>query len=496
MQGWGPAYYFGPDSSSYWNPVFRAFHHLSFSISEKRPWFYPVLMLITPFGPKGPAFTAALLQHAFGLLAVFPLAATVRMTMPRWRFWVVPITLTYALSPQMLYWEHVLISDSIFIALTLAILWAFCWFWHSRRWGVLALVFCLLFLATATRPVGRAIWLTMIPLSLLLPSASWRQKGIVCALFAGLYFPASRLTHVSQGNSLMFTSVFPLIRTDSPLHADIKAELAPSIHEARTDLWGYVSSDQKQTWTWLETDNAESIGPHYAALVANRKERAKVTSEIALEAMAHQPLTYLGMIGMKIYVIAGLNTRASYFQLRSYKKECLKFLFVSLQKLDPRFPQFLLRDSRATDKDGITAAVNDCLSDTAAQARVLPLLPWLTACTSLYNLTDQSAAPQNCFLLIFFLTGVCSLPFIPEKRNFLPIIGIGLGYLVLTLLVGRAVDRYRLPAEFLFIIMVYQGCDVIWNLARGLRSGMASNTGSAAADPLARAEANGPDVSA
>jgi hypothetical protein len=472
MRGWAQGYYYGPDSSTYWHPVFRFFHGQHFTISAKRPWLYPVLMLLAPLGPKSPAFTAALLQHAIGLAAVLPLGALVRMTMPRWKLWIIPATLVFALHPQLAWWEHVLISDSLFTALAVTVAWAFCRFWHGRAWGWLALALVLAFLSMAVRPVGRALWLGMLPLLLLVPGLDWKRRLAAVAAAALLYLPASAVTEVNQAGSLLFASVFPLIDTTHQPHIEIKQELAPHIIEARGSLWNYVANDQRETWAWLESGNAPNIGPNYTQLVADRDRAAHVKHVLARDALVHHPMAYLGMIAMKVYAVIGSNTKAAAsLDPKFYRFGQVKFLTTSLNKVDARFPSFLLGYPRATSGEGVAAAVDDELGGTGAQSCVLKAVPALTRVTSLYALPDNAMtvpAPRAAALLALFLAGICSLAFVRERRNFLPIVILGLAYLALTLVVGRAVERYRLPAEFFLIIMVFQGCDAVLRLARRL----------------------------
>src|SRR5450432_1625580 len=176
MQGWSGGFYYGPDSSTYWHPVLRFYSGEKFQISPKRPWLYPTLMLLSHWGPKSPAYTAALMQHVFGLAGIIPLAAVLRHLTSRWRWWVIPCTMIYAVHPQLLYWEHVLIADSVFTMVVLCGVWAFCWFWRSPKWSLLALAFSLFFSAMAVRPPGRALWLCALPLLLLIPKLTWKQR--------------------------------------------------------------------------------------------------------------------------------------------------------------------------------------------------------------------------------------------------------------------------------------------------------------------------------
>lgn len=467
MQGWGDGFYYGPDSQGYWQAVFKLFHGQTFHISSKRPWLYPTVMLLTNFGPKSPAFTAALLQHAAGLLAVLPLAAIMRRTILSWRWWIVPATVLFACHPQLLYWEHVLIADSLFTALTLVAVWCFCRFWEKGDARSLGFALGAIFLTMATRPVGRALWLGTIPLMLLLPKQPWKQRLKHAGIAAVLYPIASLATHVSQGDPLMFASVFPLIELDRPAYHEVKMEMAPAVMKARGNYWLYVSNDQKETWTSLQIGNAGNIGENYAAL-ANSRELGKALSTMIREAILHNPVRYAYMVFLKTYHLLAQNTRCHRLEPNIYKFGSVKFLTQSLKKVDPQFPGFLLRDTHAVNAESITTAVDDQLKDHAAQQRILQLLPKLVSATSLYKLpvgTESPPLPQNAWPLALFLIGITFGCLGEKGKRFFPVVMLGLCYLALTMVVGRAVERYRLPAEFLLLLGVVQGLAVICHLA-------------------------------
>jgi len=470
MQGWEGGFYYGPDSSTYWEAVFRHHEGERFYVSDKRPKLYSRLMCITSWGPKSPAYTAALIQHAIGLLTVIPLAAIMQMCLVRWRWWVIPTTLLYGCHPQLLYWEHVLIADSIFIAVALVSVWAVLRLWcEPRKWTLLGLALACIFVSMNVRPVGRALWLSLMPVVMLLPGLSWKDRGWRLLLVLALYPVASRLTKVNQAEALMFASVFPLVVLDKPPYPELKAEFAPAVLEDRSNLWRYISTTQGDRWRWMDASRAENVGPAYTALVDNSPQRVKVTAELTHQAILHNPFTYAWMIAMKTYHLCALNTKAGRLDPDQYQSGDVKFLTTSLKKVDPRFPSYLLNDGRATTADGIATAVDDELRNTAAQERVLKWQPLLTKLTSLFVLPERSPtipAPQHALPLALFLIGMVSWPFLPKGRNFIPLIFLGVGYIILTLLVGRAVERYRLPAEYLLLLGVVLGVDGIYAALR------------------------------
>ncbi len=459
LNGWRGGLYFGPDSGSYWETAFRFAHGGGFDVSGKRPWLYPAIVWLAGHGPVSPAFSVALLQQFAAWLSIAALGALVRLIVPRWKWFIIPATTLYAGQPEILYWGHVLIADSLFISTTLAVALGATIYWLKPSWRWLATTAALVFIAMALRPVGRTLWLPLIPLALLVPNVAWRQKLLHAATLTILYFPASKATRVSQGEDLLFASTFPLMRLDTPLHADFKAELRPQVEAARADLWKYVTIGQREVWGDLIDDTPDDPNSVLQKLRADKKRYGQVRREISREALRGDPLSYAGMVAMKIYSVFAINHNHERLDPARWSGGSEKFLGNTFKKIDPRFPAYVLRDEKIADTETLHAAMGATLSGSASQARVLRALTFFDRICTPFSLNGKQ--PDRWWWIIPVALGVLAFPWTREGRRLVPVLILVAGYLAMTYVVGRAVGRYRLPVEFALYLTAAAGLATI-----------------------------------
>ncbi len=445
LNGWRGGLYFGPDSGSYWETAFRFASGGHFEVSGKRPWLYPAIVWLTGHGPSSPAFSVALVQQFIAWLSILALGALVRLIVPFWKWFIIPATALYAGQPEILYWGHVLIADSLFISTTLAVALAVTIYWQKPTWQWLAITAALVFIAMALRPVGRTLWLPLIPIALLVPHVAWRQKFLHAAALALLYFPASAATSVTQGEDLLFASTFPLMRLDTPLHADLKAELRPQVEAARADLWKYVTVGQREVWGELIDDSPDDPDSILQKLRADKKRYGQVRREISREALRSDPLNYARMVVMKIYFVFALNESHDRLDPARWSGASEKFLHNAAQKIDPNFPAYVLRN----------ATIASTLTASGSQQRVLRALNFFDQLCTPFSLHGKQ--PDRWWWIIPAALGLLIFPWKQDGHRLIPLLILTVGYLAMTFLVGRAVGRYRLPIEFTLYLTAAAG---------------------------------------
>lgn len=238
-----PLAYWGSDSESYYAFTFRLLNEGVASIPEKRRYLYPIFLLPWSILPGTPLQWLAWVQHALGLLTLVPLAYVVRKTLVAWRWWVIPATTLYALCPMIVWYEHELLAEAFFFQ---TFLWAFAaWTaWSARRdstvlWWVF---FGCLALCVLTKPAGRFLWPGLL-IGLVYLQA-WRVLRWPHGLaLAALVVASFTVGDKNQGARLLYSSAFPLTVLDSPLHADLKAEIAPLVRASRERLDFYYLED-------------------------------------------------------------------------------------------------------------------------------------------------------------------------------------------------------------------------------------------------------------
>ena len=112
----------GPDSRSYYIFTHKLFYHGWFSLAEKRRYLYPLLLAPMSLLPGGVMRWLPSIQHALGLASLVPLAYIIRKSLVCWKIWIVPITVLYAGLPIILWSEHELLGEHLFLA---TLLWSF-----------------------------------------------------------------------------------------------------------------------------------------------------------------------------------------------------------------------------------------------------------------------------------------------------------------------------------------------------------------------------------
>ena len=462
LNGWQAGLYFGPDSGSYWESVFRFTQGGDFDVSGKRPWLYPAIVWLASHGPISPAFSVALLQQFAAWLSIVALGALVRIVLPWWKWFIIPTTVLYAGQPEIIYWGHVLIADSFFISITVVIALVVALYWQQPSWHWLVAAMILIFLAMALRPVGRALWLTCIPLVLFAPQLEWHWRLARAAALVILYFPASAATAVSQGTDLLFVSTLPLIRLDTPLHADLKAELGPQVQAGRADLWRYVTTGQREVWGELIDDEPANRDTVLQSLRTDKKRYSQVRREISREALKHSPFTYGGMVLMKIYFVYSLADSHERLDVPRWQGAAEKFLGRTFQKIGPKFPAFVLGDLSIVNEATLHTSLSRTVAATSSQTRVRSALDFFDQLTLPFQLAGK--VPERWWWIVPAALGVLVFPWTRDGHRLVPVLLLAAGYLGMTYLVGRAVGRYRLPVEFALYLSACAGLATLPNL--------------------------------
>ncbi len=286
-----PYAYWGADSRSYFSFAHRLLAEGQISLDEKRRYLYPILLLPVTALPGAPLRWLAWLQHGLGLATLLPLAYVVRKNFALWRLWIVPVTLIYASLPIVIWYEHELLGENVFYA---SVIWAFAgwcaWVGEARRarafrlWWWFFVPLACFFL---TKPSGRLMWigvfvaLTGVKAWLRL---DWRQIVALLALLLVTFTVGSR----KLGARILYTSVFPLTRLETPLHAEYKEEIRGMVETMRANIDTYYLDNDK-AYDFLDETDRQDFAPKWKALAKDEKRKAKVCTELAVEAIKARP---------------------------------------------------------------------------------------------------------------------------------------------------------------------------------------------------------------
>lgn len=178
-----------------------------FRIHGKKTFLQPVLYSI-PILLRIPALIVIpLAQHVFGLVAILLVGGICRFWFYQWKWFVVPLTLLLAVNPAILWYEHTLMAEALYMDCMVLLVFAASVFVLRKSWHAFALLCVALFLTAGSRPEGKLMFGFGIVLVIVV---LWRERAmfrkaliIILALALGTNF----VTRTDQAGLLLYTSV-------------------------------------------------------------------------------------------------------------------------------------------------------------------------------------------------------------------------------------------------------------------------------------------------
>lgn len=296
-----PEAYYGSDSPSYFEATAKLWsrNHGRTLFTEKRRWLYPMLLMPLPLLPVSPARTIPIFQALLGLGTVFGVGwITGNVTRLR-AVWVPVVTTLCAISPKILWYEHEVVAESVFLALfvlTVALAMPpgslldrkrLFWFFVSAA-GVAAL-----------KPHGRGIWLGCILYALLITGNPLRWGGRCWGALAAALVIMLTSGEKQQANWLLLDSTLPLVNLDAPKWKEYRDAIRPLVLQARQELDQYAWAQQKYK-KQLGDGNPATIDPVWANLTRREKEFSEVCGGLGKEAVRAHPFTFARLAFTKI----------------------------------------------------------------------------------------------------------------------------------------------------------------------------------------------------
>ncbi|MCC6356308.1 MAG: hypothetical protein IT577_20675 [Verrucomicrobiae bacterium] len=282
------------DSYSFMNFAARLFLDHAWHLEDKRRWTYPIALAFSWILPGGCLKWVAVGQHAAGLLGVLCLGWIARRCFDGWRMWIVPLTTALSLAPDLMFYEHSVLAESLF--LNLGILSMAGWvkwcmphrdprqFWHFFAPFAL-LVLC--------KPAGRFLFPGLV--AGLLFSGLWRgMSRRQAAALVALALATATVGTEGQGARLLLTTVFPAMRLDTPRHAEYKAQVRDLVARARAEIHAYHEADSELgIKSGLDSPASLEGRPLWQELGkkgdAIKAKRYALFKDLALEALLHEP---------------------------------------------------------------------------------------------------------------------------------------------------------------------------------------------------------------
>ncbi len=192
-------------------------------------------------------------QHLLGLGMIVATGALIRLTFHAWRWFIVPGTLVIAVHPALLWYEHTVMAETVYVCAVVLLALAGAVHARFRGWASCAGLCAALYLTAVARPEG---WLFLgfggLLLLLTVEREKWRRTCGFFALFAVTAVAARSTSATHESGLLLYSSVLHF----SPERSHSVPEAAPYVRALRQEAIAaaqvgpaFVSRDQRRALT-------------------------------------------------------------------------------------------------------------------------------------------------------------------------------------------------------------------------------------------------------
>lgn len=466
---YSPYAYWGSDSDSYFSFAYNILENGYVSLYDKRRYLYPILLLPVSILPGATLKWVAWLQHGLGLVTILALGYTIRKLFFAWRLWIIPLTALFAGMPLFIWYEHELLGEALFLSSTIWILagWA-AWTKAETRERAARLwwaFFIPLAVFMLTKPAGRFFWPGLF--LALGVAAAWRTLDRRhWGALAGLFVLSLTISKDNQSSWLLYNSLFPLTRLDSPANAEYKAEIADMVREARKDLRTHFTSDaENAVFYFLRDPSKQSERPLWQELGRDEAKRTALYKELAFEALLHRPDLFLYISSQRILDSSNPEEfresrfEATYFadRLEQRKEHAYRKI---LRK--PNLAERLFGFDKAPAMSELRSAIAPRPNSKAAQW----LQGWVTTINRWIILTKPPGEAGNSFGLaplgwLIVVAGLLALVARPFRANLGIWFVAACGYLLGVFLVGISSPRYFAPVWPVLLLLTVVPVDLV-----------------------------------
>ncbi len=195
------------DTPDFLGTPYKLIYKHQFRIHGKKTFLQPIVYSV-PFFIGVPALIAIpVFQHLCGLVMILLIGGVCRFWFTHWKWFIVPLTLVAAVNPSLLWYEHTLMAEALYVFCMVLLVFAASVFALRRSWHAFAFLCVALFLTAGSRPEGKLMFIFGIAL---VAVVLWKERTIfvkavpmVIALAIGTHF----ITRTDQAGLLLYTSV-------------------------------------------------------------------------------------------------------------------------------------------------------------------------------------------------------------------------------------------------------------------------------------------------
>jgi len=302
------------DSADFLTTAHRLLSKHQFLIHQKRTFLVPVLYAL-PFYLKIPALIVIpLAQHLLGLGIVLMSGLLVRLWFPAWRWAIVPVTLLMAANPNLLWFEHTLMSESVYLFCIFALALAATLFTGQPTGRRFAFLLVALFFTAGARPEGRLLLGFAFLLIVLVEWGRWRILALRLACLVALAIPTLRLTHTGQSGQLLYATLLPLAPDESKVDPEFGRIVRPYRDQIR------AKRNQDIELQGREQKLTELTGEYLQSKGIRNPDTNSLCQKLAVEAALNQPFQLPVIAGRKFLRSNNSPTSIGYYEPKLQKK--------------------------------------------------------------------------------------------------------------------------------------------------------------------------------
>lgn len=227
-----------PDSSDLLCTPDQLIQRHSFGIFSKKTFLVPVLYTLACAVPKVPALVVIpVAQHLLGLVAVGIGAVLCRLWFRHWQWMVPPVTLFLAANPPLLWFEHALMTESVYVFCTILLALAGTLYAMKPERRTFVFLCVALVLEAGARPEGKLFFAFGFLLIFLVAWPQWRKALRPLGILLLVAIPTHFATLTSQAGLLLYVSVLRL--------APESSKVAPGVEAYTWDLRDALAEEWK-----------------------------------------------------------------------------------------------------------------------------------------------------------------------------------------------------------------------------------------------------------
>jgi len=227
-----PWAYYHDDARDFLHTPERLLQESKWELNPKKTFLVPIAFTLPFLLPVPAMLTIPALQHALGLAIVLLVGLLCRLWCAWWRVFILPLTVLAACNPFLLWFEHTLMAETIYVFCTLLVALAGTLYTLKQGRARFLFLCTALVLEAGARPEGKLLFGFGILLVAVLHWGAWRESRVRLAGLVLLAVLTHFSTKTSQAGLLLYTSLARFTPSDLRSAPGFEPHIAP----IRTDL--------------------------------------------------------------------------------------------------------------------------------------------------------------------------------------------------------------------------------------------------------------------